>query len=467
MLVVGVLLRILLWIVTPYDLAYDDHLDVVLRIEAGGTLPRPDECWQCYQPPLFYLVGAGVHRAATVFSGVVGVSPGTIPRVAGKAVQLLPLLAGCLTLFVCRSILRRLRPDRSGIEALGLAVIAVLPQHVYMSAMMTNDALTYLVASMAIHEALAFRSEGFPASRAARTGAWCGAAVLSKAYGLVTAGIVIVSCLVAAMRRGRGERRLRSAALVAGVALAVGVWPAARNVALYGRPHVDNFQLFRSGMHQEPPGSVRAIDFLSFRLAALLRFPWVHVSHLDSFWTEMYARFWFEYEGVTFSLERAPEWKAHRDAILAARGGWTRQAWNEILDWRDGDVPPGFRLAAVSAYLAGLPLTALILLGASVVVWRALVGHSPTRFGEALLSAAFFGNLLVPLVQTLRLPFFAAMKAAFALAGIGSVPFLIVTSIDWTPDRWRRAVSAFAWLAVLIVGLADLRFIAALHASVP
>jgi len=257
----------------------------------------------------------------------------------------------------------------------------------------------------------------------------------------------------------------------------VGVWPAIRNLALYGRAHVDNFELRRTGMHTQPPGSVAAIDFLSLRFVKLMEYPWVHRAHVDSFWTELYARFWFDYEGIMITLRQSPEWAEHSGRALRTWGGWTPQAWDEILRWTHKDVPADLARAARLGYLAGLPLTLAVLAGAGVAARRAL-GELPA----ALLVLHLLGSLFIPVFQTLRLPYFAAMKAAFALGGLSSaaacLAFLLESLSGWAaapagaaaPGRTRRgaalAVETLLWLGVLGVLGANLLYLSAQYARV-
>jgi len=486
-LIVGMALRVGLAVVTPATVAYDDHFTPIRLLLQEGRLPRPDQCWECYQPPLYYAVSAGVFRAT---AGAVSVSA------AMKAVQLESALFGCLTLLVCRSVLRRVlatpdveaaphaagtAPARSRLrrlldaagdpEALGLAVVAFLPQHVVMSAMATNDALTYLVASLAVWAALRAHAAGWPDGATLFAGALCGLAVLGKAYGMATAAAVAGAVALAALTqrerapaagKGAGKRRRearrrgsvrwgRAVLLVVAGAAAVGVWPAARNLRLYGRPQVDNFDFFKTRMFTQPPGSVSAVEWLTFRPVALLRHPWVHPSSVASFWTEMYAGLWFDYGGA-ISLNTFPPWTAFMNRVIARYAGRTPPG-EAMIDYGPGDVPAGLARWARVSYVAGAPLAALVLagLGAALLGWR--------RFPTALVALHACACLAVPVVQTIRLPFFAAMKPAFMLGAISSVPVFVALLLAALPARGRTAALIAGWAASATIALADVGYI--------
>src|SRR5262245_46287022 len=285
-LLCGMLLRVLAWAATPFQLANDNHFAPVEIIVEQRRLPRAEECWSCYQPPLYYTLAAGTFVATKQVAGWF-VEGEERRYVAGrKAVQVISTAAGCATLVVCWLVLRRV-PDIDPVEqAVALGFVAFLPRHIHMSAMATNDALAYLVAALAVWAAIRAYESGWRPSRVCTAGALGGAAVLAKAYGLVTAGSVVlaIAAFSAIARRGmRLVERFRPAALAVLCAVLVGVWPTVINLVNYGRLHVDNFELLPTGLRNQPPGAIEKIDFVSFRLPSLLQHPWSHVSHLDSF----------------------------------------------------------------------------------------------------------------------------------------------------------------------------------------
>lgn len=537
-LLVGTMLRLGLTIATPPDLAYDDHFEPIQRLMRTGHLPRPEHCWQCYQPPAFYVSGALAYHLGAATGRIGGQDAAGADRFGRKTVQLLSCLAGCLTLWVCAWTLRELKRARGesgetavpqqlvsassasrlsasgespeeqlseqrgcspAIEAAALALAAFLPQHIYMSAMITNDALAHLACALAIWAALRAHRLGWPLHASMLTGLFAGLAVLCKAYALTTVAAVwgslgLFTVLAWIRRRGSaqtatkggktsrrassarsgrntdrarggvgavdtfggGLRSVPPAALVVVIVMTVlvGVWPGARNLALYGRPHIDNFDLFRTGMHTMPPGSVSAVRLASFKLGDLLAYPWVHARHVSSFWTQLYARYWFDYEGLAVTLPQSRAWAEHWQMTIGSRG-WTREGWAALLSWRPGDVPGDLVPVARVAYLAGLPLALAVVAGAALAAFW--VGRD---FARTLLLANLFACLSVPLFQTLRLPFFAAMKSAFTLGALSSAAALLVLVL-WSLRGWLRSVAAgVLGLALLAVLGTNVAFIA-------
>ena len=68
-LLAGAALRLAVWWVSPPINAFDDHLEPIALYATQWSRPAPDACWQCYQPPLYYALSAGVLRLSHLISG--------------------------------------------------------------------------------------------------------------------------------------------------------------------------------------------------------------------------------------------------------------------------------------------------------------------------------------------------------------------------------------------------------------
>jgi len=457
---VGVVLRVALTIVTPPERAYDDHYEPVVHILEQHELPSAADCWECYQPPAYYVVSAGFCSISEPLAAALGVAPTEIERIGRHTLQTVSLVAGCVTLWFCLLIFRRVLPDARH-EALALALVAFLPRHIYMSAMATNDAFTYLVASAAIWAALRAHASHWQTKWCIAAGALAGLAVLSKGYGWVTVVALLLGVwwhtwTRSAVGVARSKPTIsRPLAMILCSALAVAVWPAARNVWIYGRPLVDNFDLHDSPMRFQPPGAVRKTEFFSLRLPALWAHPWVHTSQLRSFPTELYARTWFDYEGFKTTLGLYPPWVARWDAAAAAEPVWNEARWQQVLSPSAAEEPGDFRVVARIAYIAGIPLTIVVVTGLLLALRRAR-----REFGCALLALHAVFAVAVPLAQTLRLPHFAAMKAAFMLAAISSGPIFVGLVLAAARRPWsRRMLVAVLGMACVGLALADALYV--------
>lgn len=463
---IGIALRIALTVATPARLAYDDHIPPIDIIANEHRLPLPAECWECYQPPAYYMVAA----AAFGLTGSACKAAGSTEQIAAnrakKAVQFLSTLAGCATIWLCLLILRIPTRRPPMVEALALGCAAFLPQHIYMSAMVTNDALTYFVATIAVYAILRASTRNWPIGGCALSGALAGLAILCKAYSIMTA-VALVGALL--LRRNdkppeppRKKRdtgtphrsQLAPIAAFTAACLAVGIWPSVRNLAHYNKLHVDNFDMFQTAMQSQFPGSRDDIEFTTFRFPSLVKHPWVHLSHVNSFWTELYGRYWFDYEGIPISLSVSREWRDHIRSLRITSAQRTREDWQRALSWEAGAVPAMLHTSAVASYFAGLPITLLLLLGLLVSLGR--LRSSASASIHALHVPAC---ILVPLVQVWRLPFMSAMKAAFTLNAVASGPWLIAEALERIPAKARPIVGSLVGLCLLVLLVANVAFI--------
>ena len=100
-----------------------------------GQIPPKDACFQCYQPPVFYYSSAIVGKALA--------SMGCTESAVEKLLQFLNCLYVILTLPLIYLILKRL--NLSGMSRfIAFSLICFLPRHIFMSALHSNDGLTYL-----------------------------------------------------------------------------------------------------------------------------------------------------------------------------------------------------------------------------------------------------------------------------------------------------------------------------------
>jgi Dolichyl-phosphate-mannose-protein mannosyltransferase len=138
----GAALRIMLWLANPSWNAFDDHFEPITMIMNTGTLPRLTGCWQCYHPPFFYLSSA--------VAGQVMLLSGLPKDFLHKALQSLCCIFGIMNLGVIYLIVRN-APLSNAARAVAFAIACFLPQHIYISAMHSNDTLSYLLTSLCLY----------------------------------------------------------------------------------------------------------------------------------------------------------------------------------------------------------------------------------------------------------------------------------------------------------------------------
>lgn len=397
---IGVLLRVALWSLNPPNNAYDDHLEVVAHYATHGERPEIASCWQCYQPPAYYAVAGATLRGTYRLSDEYWLS--------WRAVQGLSALASCLSLLLVWTLLHRLSPGRGSGWLLALAVAATFPRDIFAAAFVGNDAMLVATCSAAV---LAFVAVERTIDRSPRWLALAGlamatvAAAWTKQSGLIC--LILPAAAILYWARSRWPRRQKALAigvLALGCVLSLG--DEMYRTAESGFPLASNQHFFDWAEDQEP-GTLSAVSFSDFRLTGILAEPFKSDRTVDSFWTELFARLWFDYE-----QKLVPDMPLSR---------WVARA----------------------GFLGGLVIVALWLLGLldrlrspEISLWLPL----------ALMSAAF---VLVPVVQTVRFPYFSSMKAMFVLPALA--PAILFVAFGAQCALARRRLRWIPWLAVCLL----------------
>lgn len=352
------------------------------------------------------MLSAGVLRGAAALTGD--------NERAWRVVQLLSVGFSVAALLLSWQILGLAGARDLGPRACAFAVLVFLPREVYTAVFISNDAMADFAVTLAIFVYLKGTGAG------ARSGdtrwllallASAALAGLTKQHGLIV--LLLPLAWVAweraeTLRRGEGSPRWGSRAALLGVGLLVVLGDELYKLATTGHLLVSN-QHFFDWPSVQRPGSVAATSFFDFRLPTLLREPTLSIATDDSFWTQLFARLWFDYDPKFLVGTRA----SHALAI----------AW----------------------YLLGAAFSGVWLLGAGVALrrwWRT------PRLALAALQLAF---LAVPVLQSLRFPYYSSMKATFFLPAV-SVSGLLLSFGFERLFRWRVARAAvFCGCALLAV----------------
>ena len=294
--VIGLALRALLAVEspTPYGYVFDFYHEGVQRMAALGRIPIASDCWQCYHPPLFYVVGLPLYAIGKYLMG----GPGGLADPALPVLTLLSLGAALVTAFYGDRLLRHYRV--SGHERLiGVALLLAFPCLFISSWGIEADIVLTAIMSAFIYYCVRFFER--PGWRAAiGLGVLAGLACATKYHGLLAPAVIGV---LAAIRTVTGPGRLsiaRYAAVALIIAALVGGWKYVDNVKRYGTP------LFANGSAQQGfavsgrPSFASQYDFLSLRLNDLVRLTRGEVApgHLTdlpfyrSVWTSLHAMAW-------------------------------------------------------------------------------------------------------------------------------------------------------------------------------
>jgi 4-amino-4-deoxy-L-arabinose transferase-like glycosyltransferase len=225
------------------------HLIYVRAIAYGGRAPMQRDAefptYQWHQPPLYYAL------ASFFYAG------------GDRAVRWFSLLCGLATLCILFRSVRRLFPEEPVLAALAMGFAALLPMRQAITGSVGNDALIELLFSLTLLYLIeAFRG-GFTLRRAGAIGAVVGAALLTKASGLLLLPVV-AAALFLLWKEGESLKAVwqGGVALLAVTATLILPWYA-RNYQLYGELTPVK------GFLREFEGTSKASDWIGKRMLAV------------------------------------------------------------------------------------------------------------------------------------------------------------------------------------------------------
>lgn len=399
----------------PVDtLGYDapEHLNYIRFIQQHGRVPFASDGFQMFQPPLFYLLGAGLlsvfHLEATSPAGLLWLRALTL----GFGL----LHAGCV--FVAA---RLLFPENRSARVLAAVGGALLPMLLYLSFYLTNEAPMAALVALALVICLRMlKANQFTFGWSLALGICLGAALLTKVSALAVLPIIALALAGRfAAQRQRPAVWLRSLGVVALAVLVVSGWYYFQVWQRFGTPLVLSWDHFDGRPWWQETG-FRTREFFLHGGQGLTQ-PWF--SGNNSFWDGLYTTLWGD-------------------------GLWSGVS---SLDFR---TPWNYDLAGINFLLALVP-TGLMVFGAVTLAWRWL--RTPDAGHFLLLGTA--GVFLAAIAFIcLKAPYTASVKAFYGLSAL--IPLAVFAATGWTRlhQRHRGAGAAAAVLLLLtaLTGVASL-----------
>jgi len=405
LVVLGVILRLALFAANRPDNAYDDHWGPMQIMLKQGGLPKVEDCWECSQPPLFHLFGVWVFKACAPF---IHVQKNFYSMDMLKAIQTLSFVFGALTVIVGVWLVRSCLSGSTAIIA-GVAFLAFMPRHVYLSAMLANDTLATLLTTLALLPVVLISGSTPPkTSRVALVGILAGLAALAKGTAL---------CLVPALGmwllwwwREEGDTAgfMKRLAILSLAFMIGGGWHYLWRALEYGNPFIKNMEVFT--LVQEK-GYTGIVSFLP-KPMALLKVPLLDQVTAGSIPTQLYARTWFDYE----------PWLVGGTAGI--------NAWARV------------------AYLLGVVPALLIAYGLFTMVKRSF--SEPKHL---VLLMLFLSSIVLVVIHSMTYRIYSSMKTTYILPSMAAaaVAFGIGTSeaLRRIPSGWGSVLKCALWLAAI------------------
>jgi hypothetical protein len=217
---------------TPIQHNPDENAHLLyVQTLASGHLPVFTDVMHGYenhQPPLYYALCVPVYLAAH------GLGAGAVAH----AVRGVSILLGALLIFASYRCIRLAFPEQPW-AALGTAAcVGLLPGNIALSASVTNDALTNLLAAVCLCLLAAWVGKpGVGDKQAIWLGLVLGAGIWTKTSALVLFPTVLLACYLTARNRQTTPAKAgRTAAIACGLSGLIGLPWLLRNQLLYGDP---------------------------------------------------------------------------------------------------------------------------------------------------------------------------------------------------------------------------------------
>ncbi|CAN5542281.1 hypothetical protein BH09PLA1_BH09PLA1_06660 [soil metagenome] len=239
----------------PPSIGFDSagHRAYIQFILDHGRLPLPNDGWQMYQAPLYYMISAGVLK-------LFGLS--TQDESWIHILRVINFSLGALNVLFVVSAMKLLFPHQPRRWLIGLLLAGFLPANLYLQYYPANEILAATLISAATLVSLRIIKSNDPRwPTFTLLGAVLGAATLAKVSAIIPAAVILFALSVRAIRN---RLAIRGLALAIGACLLVGGWHYVRIWRHFGKPFVSNWDSAGGFNWWQDPGYRTAADFLHF-----------------------------------------------------------------------------------------------------------------------------------------------------------------------------------------------------------
>ena len=419
LLCLGICFRVILFLVNPPNNSYDDHMEVIQLYSEDFERPLPFECWQAYQPPAYYYIGAIFLKCAD-FLGLKGACK-------WKIVQSINCILSLLVLVLFSKILTKIGVN-NGLKILYLSFLAFLPRDIFTSLMVGNDYLLIFSSVAVLFYFVKLLKTKPEISKRLTLLNFLGLSFFAllgsftKQHGLLLL-ILPISITISHLYI---NRRFVLTTLMP-ILIVVLVFASSDELWKYkqtGHFLVSNQDYYDYAENQFP-GPLNGVRFFSFELNKLLENPFISRETSASLPTEIFARIFFDYEWRFLNPNRYFTYYVGRLGYLLgiiwllyfsiSTYFWVKNNYTQHLKSK-GDL-----INYISLFLVGILFT------------------------------------LVPVVQTIRYPYFSSMKAMFIVPGIiilGALHATICKNIKAVPNVFCLiTIMNFLYGVILLVAI--------------
>jgi hypothetical protein len=415
--------------------ANDDHKQVIQLTLEGNRLPEREDCWECFQPKLYYSMVAAFVQATGIYSGEF------TPQVI-IAAQLLNALMGMILMAIAWVFLESMPVKNDPLKVVAFALTAFNPKMIAINAQASNDTLAILLATLAIYSALLFLRKEQNAYLAACI-VIVSLGLAAKTNMLVMAAAITSSFLIKAYINRQRFMLFSTIVFLSGILILSFVNPLTQywgNFQKYGSVVTMNKGIRRRPLpnlftktYFERPGITSIADgFFTFKYIDLLKHPLLtngmqdYPEHRTSLWTHIYA--------YAHSL--------HFD-------NWPR-TW----------AATGSEYFALTRaiFILAFPPSAMILIGAGINLvkfFMALLKRSPALLhirDYGILDAAFWGSIAFLILYSMMYRDFSLMKTIYIYPALLSflVSFIELGNV-FMENKWFMV--SLSSISIILVAL--------------
>ncbi|MBD78782.1 MAG: hypothetical protein CL840_07670 [Crocinitomicaceae bacterium] len=411
---------------TDASIAFDNHYEPIKLWLDSGTKPGADQCFECYQPPLYYFIFWLLSKTLLAL--------GILWEQQLKVLQFFHLLIGCATLVYAWKFVNRLKVS-SRAKYASLAILVFLPRHIYMSVMFSNDSLMYLLMLMSLYYLLRWLGEKKQWD-VVLASLLISCLVLSKGNGLVilpVVGLMIVGDIIKERKLSIGLKRGFVFLIIPFFVFSVYTWKKYQEL---GNPFKMNIEILNFPLNQQPGTK---LDYFSFKPWTFVQTPTLTEDNINSFFTVVYARMWVEGE---------PKYSVYFDEEQNATFWFLQNQWlnkvegNDTLD--SNLLNRHYRVVNGALVAVGLLFLGILLLG----VWKQVIESFKSVDHNSILTwmllTLMVGTTAGIVLMTSNYPFYSFIKASFFL---GCIPaFIYFTAYGFqslNQIRWAKPLSLF------------------------
>ena len=419
----------------PPNNSFDNHFEPISLIMQQGKIPAKDACWECFQPPVFYVVSAIIGRLSFAL--------GAKPAYVTKLLQSICCFYGILTLIVIYLILNKF-PLSDFSKLISFGFICFLPRHIYMCAMHSNDTMAYLFVAICIYVLIINIERQYPLRSLMLLSLVMSITLFIKYNTLIILPVVLVVFIFGFIGLPKIVRNKKVILFCLTLLVPLSILSAYMffNVKNYGKALPANYEIYLNPMANQPKDDA-GVSFLDFKPWEIIATPILAPGNLSSFWTIIYSRMWFDVEPkFIYFMDSSTTW------------------WHQYFSWQKGQgVFPGPNYSMPKLiFLEGSALIALGLfplllsfIGFIDYYVKYIKSYAQHKWIETtkmtIFPVLFTCNAAGIIAVTSRLPVYSHMKASFFLVSLPA--FAIYLSLGVMACEFRPIIK---WAITIIFG---------------